>query len=68
MNVSEILVLLLLAVGVVAAIRRNLRKGMPCECGGGCASLRSCLKRRNGCRSCDGRCGGAVDSGGGNGV
>ena len=47
MNPSEIIVLLLLAVGVAAAVRRIRRKGMPCECGGSCGG--SC---HGACASC----------------
>ena len=55
MNPSEIIVLLLLAVAIVAVIRRNRRKGVPCECGGSCGG--SC---HGACASCSrgraGRC------------
>ena len=44
MNAIDILVLLLLAVAVLLVIRRNLRKGVPCEggssCCGACAACR----------------------------
>ena len=36
MNPAEIVILVLLAAGVAAAIRRNLRKGIPCESRGAC--------------------------------
>ena len=47
MNPSEIIVLVLLAVAIVAVIRRNRRKGVPCECGGSCGG--SC---HGACASC----------------
>ena len=51
MNAIDIVVLLLLAAAVALVIRRNLRKGVPCEggraCCGACASCRR--GRRGGC-------------------
>lgn len=58
MNAASVIVLVVVIALAVLAVWRNVRKGAPCECGGSCASLRSCLKRRNGCRACNGHCGG----------
>jgi hypothetical protein len=58
MNAASVIVLVVVIALAVLAVWRNVRKGAPCECGGSCASLRSCLKRRNGCHSCNGHCGG----------
>ena len=72
MNLASVIVLLIVVALAALAVWRNVRKGSPCECGGSCASLRSCLNRRNGCRACDGNCGHCggrgVDSDGGVGV
>lgn len=53
MNPSDIIVLLLLAAAIVAVIRRNLKKGVPCESGGACGG------RCAGCRRA-GRCAAAA--------
>ena len=51
MNAIDIVVLLLLAAAVALVIRRNLRKGVPCEGGGAChGACASCRRgRRGGC-------------------
>ena len=49
MNPSEILVLALLAAGVALAIRRNLRKGIPCESRGACCGNCAGCKAHGGC-------------------
>lgn len=53
MNAADILVLLLLAAAVAAVVRRNLKKGVPCEgggsCGGAChGACASCRRGRAG--------------------
>ncbi len=49
MNAIDILVLLLLAVAVALVIRRNLRKGVPCEGGGSCCgACAACRRGRTG--------------------
>ena len=58
MSAASVIVLVVVIALAVLAVWRNIRKGAPCECGGSCASLSSCLKRRNGCHSCNGHCGG----------
>ena len=45
MNAIDILVLLLLAAAVVLVIRRNLRKGVPCEGGGSCQGVCAVCRR-----------------------
>ena len=57
MNAASIIILVAVIALAVLAVWRNVRKGAPCECGGSCASLRSCLKRHGGYRSCNGHCG-----------
>lgn len=49
MNPSDIIVLLLLAAAVAAVVRRNLKKGVPCEGGGSChGACASCRRGRAG--------------------
>lgn len=49
MNPSDIIVLLLLAAAVAAVVRRNLKKGVPCEGGGSCGSCHgACASCRRG--------------------
>ena len=45
MNAIDIVVLLLLAVAVALVIRRNLRKGVPCEGGGSCCGACAACRR-----------------------
>ena len=60
MNAVDIVVLLVLAAAVALVIRRNLRKGVPCEGGGSChgacgecSACRACAKV--GCAACKAR-------------
>ena len=53
MTASDWIVLLLVAAGVAAAVRRNLRKGIPCESGGCSGACGAC--RRRGAGGCPGR-------------
>ena len=49
MNPSDIIVLLLLAAAVAVVVRRNLKKGVPCEGGGSChGACASCRRGRAG--------------------
>lgn len=49
MTVVDIVVLLVLAAAVAAVIRRNLRKGVPCEGGGSChGACALCRRGRKG--------------------
>ena len=49
MNAADIIVLLLLAAAVAAVVRRNLKKGVPCEGGGSChGACASCRRGRAG--------------------
>ena len=52
MNAVDIVVLLVLAGAVALVIRRNLRKGVPCEGGVECSACRACAK--GGCAFCPG--------------
>ncbi len=49
MTPADIVVLLLLAAAVALVIRRNLRKGVPCEGGGSChGACAACRRGRSG--------------------
>ena len=49
MNAVDIVVLLVLAGAVALVIRRNLRKGVPCEGGGSChGACAACRRGRKG--------------------
>ena len=49
MNAVDIIALLILAATVALVIRRNLRKGVPCEGGGSChGACAACRKGRSG--------------------
>jgi len=50
MNLSSIAILSAVVALAALAVWRNVKKGSPCECGSGCASARSCLRRCRGCR------------------
>ena len=45
MTTVDWIVLLLLATAVVLVIRRNLRKGVPCEGGGSCQGVCAACRR-----------------------
>jgi hypothetical protein len=45
MNAVDIVVLLVLAAAVALVIRRNLRKGVPCEGGGSCHGACAACRR-----------------------
>ncbi len=49
MNAADWIVLLVLAAAVALVIRRNLRKGVPCEGGGSChGACAACRRGRKG--------------------
>ena len=59
MNAASVAVLAVVIALAVLAVCRNIKKGSPCECGGGCACARPGFgRRKGGCRACDACCGG----------